>query len=156
MKINKLRLENKKKYLIANFNSSKTENDFLDAIAKELNKGIDILELRETNLFPEKIIKLGKKIRELCSIYNTLFILNDRVDIAQIINADGIFLNKFSIDISSVRELTDEKIIIGKFVSNEEEIEKAEKEGADYLIYEKEIDKNSKLPFFILSECKNL
>ena len=156
MKINQLRLKNKKKYLIVNSDSYKTENDFLDAIANRLNEGIDIIELREINSTPDKIIRIGKKVRELSSIFNTIFIINDRIDIAQIIHADGIFLNKFSIDITSARELTNKETIIGKFVSNEEEIKKAEKDGADYLIYEKDINSKTDLPYFIFSECKNL
>ncbi len=156
MKINQLRLKNKKKYLIANSDSYKTENDFLDAIANRLNEGIDIIELREINSTPEKIIRIGKKVRELSSIFNTLFIINDRIDIAQIIHTDGIFLNKFSIDITSTRELTNKETIIGKFVSNEEEIKKAERYGADYLIYEEKINSKTDLPYFIFSECKKL
>lgn len=156
MNINQLRLKNKKKYLIVNSDKFKTENDFLDAIAQKLNEGIDIIELRETNTNPYKIISIGKKIRELCSIYNTIFIVNDRIDIAQIINADGIFLNKFSIDIVSARNLTNKETIIGRIVSNESEIEEAKKEGADYLIYEKELKTQTKIPYFIFSECQNL
>lgn len=156
MNINQLRLKNKKKYLIVNSDKFKTENDFLDAIAQKLNEGIDIIELRETNTTPNKIIRIGKKIRELCSIFNTLFIVNDRIDIAQIVQADGIFLNKYSIDIISARKLTNEETIIGKYVSDEKEIENAKKEGADYLIYGKELNTKTELPYFIFGECKNL
>ena len=156
MNINQLRLKNKKTYMIVNSNTFNNEDDFLDAIAKELKEGIDIIELRESCSTPDKIIRIGKKIRELCSIFNTLFIINDRIDIAQIIQADGILLNKFSIDIFSAKELTNEKIIIGKVVSNNEEIEEAEKKGADFLVFEEEINARTELPFFILGKCKKL
>ena len=127
MNINQLRLKNKKKYLIINSELFDNENNFLDSVANELKRGIDIIELRETNSKPDRIVEIGKKIRELCSIFNTLFIINDRIDIAQVIQADGILLNKFSIDILYARELTNDKTIIGKVVSTKEEIEEAEK-----------------------------
>ncbi len=156
MNINQLRLKNKKKYLIINSELFDNENNFLDSVANELKRGIDIIELRETNSKPDRIVEIGKKIRELCSIFNTLFIINDRIDIAQVIQADGILLNKFSIDILYARELTNDKTIIGKVVSTKEEIEEAEKKGADFLIFDKEINAHTELPFFILGKCKKL
>lgn len=156
MNINQLRLKNKKTYMIVNSNTFNNEDDFLDAIAKELKEGIDIIELRESCSTPDKIIRIGKKIRELCSIFNTLFIINDRIDIAQVIQADGILLNRFSFDILYARELTNDKTIIGKVVSNKEEIEDAEKKGADFLVFEEEINARTELPFFILGKCKKL
>lgn len=156
MNINQLRLKNKKKYLIVNSDKFKTEDDFLDAIAQKLNEGIDIIELREQHSTPDKIVRIGKKIRELCSIFNTLFIVNDRIDIAQIINADGVLLNKYSIDITAARELTNQEKIIGKYVSDKKEMKNAEKDCADYLMYEKELNTKTELPYFIFSECQNL
>lgn len=156
MKINELRLKDRKTYLIATSASFETDNAFLDAIANELNNGMQIVELRETNSSPKKIIRLGKKIRELCSIFNALFIINDRIDIAQIIQADGIFLNKDSIDIASARELIGNETIIGKNISSKEEIKSAQHDGADYVIYEKEINEETTLPHFVIQKCKIL
>ena len=61
MKINQLRLKNKKKYLIASSDFYESENEFLNAIAKKLNEGIEIIELRGINSTPDKIIKIGKR-----------------------------------------------------------------------------------------------
>ena len=156
MKINKLRLKDKKLYLIADSASFKTETEFFDAIANELNNGFQIIELRETKSNPEKIIRLGKIIRELCSIFNALFIINDRIDIAQIIQADGIMLNTHSIDVASARELVGAETIIGKIISSKKEIEIAQNDGADYIIYEGEANLETTLTYFNQNKCKIL
>ena len=96
MNINQLRLKNKKKYLIVNSDKFKTENDFLDAIAQKLNEGIDIIELREQNSTPDKIVRIGKKIRELCSIFNTLFIMTQKPGVSDAFLADNLTLFLFA------------------------------------------------------------
>lgn len=133
MNINKYRLTDKKLYLVTN--SDKFENDdaFLDAVASALKGGVQILQLREKNSSAERIIKLGKKIRDLCTTFNALFIINDRVDIAQVVKADGVHLGQDDIDIQSARELLDSNMIIGISTHAPKQALTAQSQGADYI-----------------------
>lgn len=138
MKINKLRLQNKTKYLIISSENYKDEDSFLDDIAKKLNNGLEILILNEKHFSTKKVIKIAKKIRELCSIYNVIFIICDRLDIVQITEADGIHLFEESVNIEIARDFLGENKIIGKTMTNKEEVISATNNGFDYIIYNSE------------------
>lgn len=119
MNINKLRLKDRKKYLIVNPDNS--DNDFLDYVANQLACGTDIIELKCVIATPQKILEYGKTIRELCSIYNALFLIHDRADIAQLLEADGIVTDKNGIPSEKLRELTGSIKIIGYNIKSKDE-----------------------------------
>lgn len=133
MNINKYRLQNKKLYLVTNSDQFENDDKFLNAVAASLKGGVQILQLREKNASASRMIELGKKLRELCSIYGVLFIMNDRVDIAKIVEADGVHLGQDDVDIYSAREILGLSAIIGISTHSPEQAVKAQKEGADYI-----------------------
>ncbi len=155
MKINKFRLLNRKKYTIVSSENYNSENDFLDSIASELEQGSQIIQLCEKNFNDKKTIELGKKIRELCSIYDALFIIWQRADLVQILHADGIHLDKNGISITDARELLGENIIIGKTIDTKEEIDNAIKNNVDYL-FTKEYVQNDEILYFTCKEIKKI
>jgi len=134
MKINKLRLANRTKYLIVNLENFKTTDELLDKIGYELENGTDIIQINEIPNNAQKTIIIGKKIRELCSIYNVLLIIKSRIDIAQIIEADGIFLEKNDIPIHNAKELVNETMIFGTKSNTKNEINEAITNNFDYII----------------------
>lgn len=113
MKINQLRLKDKNLYLIVEYEFFNDESELLDTIAMELENNVQVIELNCGHACTKDIITAGKKIRELCSIYNALFIINDRIDIVLEVEADGIFLDEHSFTVKSARELLSDKHIIG-------------------------------------------
>lgn len=133
MDINKYRLQDKKLYLVTN--SDKFENDdaFLNAVAASLKGGISLIQLREKDASAVRVIELGKKIRSLCSMYNALFIMNDRVDIAKIVEADGVHLGQDDVDIHSAKEILGPSAIIGISTHCPGQAIKAQTDGADYI-----------------------
>lgn len=130
---NKYMLENKKLYLVTNSDKFETETDFLNAVASALKGGVDILQLREKTMSANKIIELGKKIKLLCAEYNTTFIVNDRVDIAYILEADGVHLGQDDMDVASARKILGNNAIIGISTHAPEQAKKAVDDGADYI-----------------------
>lgn len=153
MDINKFRLNGKTSYLIVNSEHFNATDNFLDAIAKELENGVQVVELRET-CSAKEIIEHGKRIRELCSIYDALFIVYDRLDIAKIVLADGVFLPKNGIDIKLARNFFESNIIIGTTIDDEVTIKEKEIENFDYVIYNKIKQNNAKIHIF--SKTKKL
>lgn len=136
-KYNQIKLAEKKLYLVTNSDKFESEDDFLNAVASALKGGVDILQLREKNKSAKEIISLGKKIKELCSLYDATFIVNDRVDIALSIGADGVHLGQDDMDINSARELIKNTrgsdFIIGISTHAPEQALKASEQGADYI-----------------------
>ncbi|MDD3150190.1 MAG: thiamine phosphate synthase [Candidatus Gastranaerophilales bacterium] len=132
-KVNKYRLMDKKLYLVTDSSKFSTEDEFLNAVASALKGGVQIIQLREKTANAKIIINLGRKVRELCSLYNALFIINDRIDIAQIIDADGVHIGQDDVDIEYAREILGENKIIGLSTHSPEQAIDAVNRGADYI-----------------------
>ena len=150
MNINDYRLKDANLYLVANPKNFDTEDDFLDAVAKELQKGANILELTTKNSSPSKVLKYGKKLRELCSIYNTIFIIESRADLGHILQTDGIRLEQDDIDIDSARHLLGPQSIVGLSVSSLNDLKSAISQKCDFIIL---MSENSEE---ILKEIENI
>ena len=131
--INKYRLLDKKLYLVTDSSKFESQDKFLDAVASALQGGVQILQLREKTANAKEFVELGKKVRELCSLYNAIFIINDRVDIAHIVGADGVHLGQDDVDIHSARHLLGKDAIVGLSTHAPEQALKAVELGADYI-----------------------
>lgn len=125
--------EDKKLYLVTNSDQFDSDDEFLDAIASALEGGIDILQLREKTMSAKKILELGKKIKQLCLQYDTIFIVNDRIDIAYMLEADGVHLGQDDLDIKAAKEILGDKCIVGISTHEPEHAIKAVEDGADYI-----------------------
>lgn len=131
--LKKYLLNNKNLYLVTNSDLFESDDKFLDAIAQALDGGVDIIQLREKKANARHIIELGQKIRQLTSMYNALFIVNDRVDIAKIVNADGVHLGQDDVKIDYAKEILGFDKIIGISTHQPDQAIKAVEEGADYI-----------------------
>ena len=100
-----------------------------DAIAG----GVDIVQLREKNVPARERYELGLDLRELTRDSGVPLIVNDRVDIAQAIDADGVHLGDEDLPVEIARDLLGEDAIVGRSVSFVEDAREAERAGADYL-----------------------
>ena len=127
------RINNSKLYLVTNSDRFCNDVKFLETIEKSLCAGVDIVQLREKECSAKRIIELGKKIRELTFRYNALFIVNDRIDIAKIVQADGVHLGQDDISIEIARELLPEDKIIGISTHCIDQAKIAQDKGADYI-----------------------
>jgi len=132
-KYNQLKLADKKLYLVTNSDSFDSDDEFLNAIAASLAGGVDILQLREKTMPAKRIVELGRKIKQLCLQFETTFIVNDRVDIALILEADGVHLGQDDLDVQSARDILGKNIIVGVSTHAPEQALKAVEDGADYI-----------------------
>ncbi len=131
-KYNQLRFYNKNTCIVFNPIEYSTE-ELLNIIASVLDGGIDIIRLQDT-VKAEKLLDLSIKTKQLCALYDAMFLLDNRVDIAQLSEADGIFLNVGELDIISARKILDETTLIGVSVNTKEDALSAIKNGADYIV----------------------
>ena len=107
------RLENCKLYLVTDRSLFDDLDTFYDAVASALAGGVDILQLREKTATAKEFIEIAKTLKHLCGLNDTIFIINDRVDIAQAVKADGVQLGQNDIDIHTARNLLGNEAIIG-------------------------------------------
>jgi thiamine-phosphate diphosphorylase len=97
-----------------------------------LKAGIKIIQYREKNLSTRMMYHEAIRIKQLCRQYGALFIVNDRLDIALGVDADGVHVGQDDMPIEIVKKFFGHKII-GVSVSNEDELIIAQNNGADYV-----------------------
>jgi thiamine-phosphate pyrophosphorylase len=119
-------------YLVTNRNN-KTEEEFFNIIKSSILGGVSILQLREKTSSSNEFYKIAIKVKKLTDRYNIPLIINDRVDIAMAINADGVHVGNDDIDCNVIRKIIGFNKIIGVSASNVEDAVAAEKNGADYI-----------------------
>ena len=107
--------------------------DFYNSIEEALKGGVTMLQLREKNASGKEFLEKAIKLRELTKKYNVKFIINDRVDIAMLCDADGVHVGQSDIPANKVRELMGEDKIVGVSARTVEEAIRAKENGADYL-----------------------
>jgi len=95
--------------------------------------GADMVQLRMKWSEGREMLEQAKKIRALSERYARFFIVNDRVDIALLSDADGVHLGQSDISIEDARELLGEDKLIGVSVHSVKEALAAEFSGADYI-----------------------
>ena len=93
---------------------------------------VGIVQLREKHLSPEELFQLAKKVRKITKKLNMLLTINDRLDIAILVGADGVHLPEKSIPIKAIKEKFP-NLIVGKSCHSLECAKKSEEEGADYI-----------------------
>lgn len=119
-------------YLVTN-NKNKTEEEFLNIIEESIKGGVTLVQVREKKLNKEKFINIALKVKKITKKYNIPLIINDNIDVAKEIDADGIHVGQSDLDAIKVREIIDEDKILGVSTHNINEAKKAEKDGADYI-----------------------
>lgn len=107
--------------------------DFYVCIEEAIKGGVKIVQLREKNISTKDFYEKALKVKEICKNYEALFIINDRLDIAQAVGADGVHLGQSDMPIEKAREILKDKFLIGATARNVEEAKRAELSGADYI-----------------------
>jgi len=95
--------------------------------------GVDVVQLREKDRSARERYHLGRKLRELTREAGVTFVVNDRADIAQAVEADGVHLGDDDLPVPAAREMLDEDAVVGRSVSFVDDAVAAERAGADYL-----------------------
>ena len=102
-------------------------------VEKALKGGATFMQLREKKLDEESFLKEAIEIKELCRRYNVPFVINDNVDIALEMDADGVHVGQSDMEALDVRAKLGPDKIIGVSAQTVEQAILAEKHGADYL-----------------------
>jgi thiamine-phosphate pyrophosphorylase len=112
--------------------TSPSEN-LLEIVEASLKAGLTLVQYRDKQSDDTVRLALADQLCQLCHQYGALFIMNDRVDIALAVNADGVHLGQQDIPIALARQILGWQKIVGRSTTNREEMEKAIAEKADYI-----------------------
>jgi thiamine-phosphate pyrophosphorylase len=104
----------------------------LEAVEEALRGGVRAVQLREKDLDTREYLKLAYQMRTLTLKFDSRLFINDRVDIAIAVDADGVHLGRMSMPAFAVRKL-ERRLIIGVSTHSAEEAIKARDNGADFI-----------------------
>ncbi len=110
-----------------------TSENLLETVEAALKGGLSLVQYREKTADDNIRLEEAKKLCGLCHTYDALFLVNDRIDIALAVEADGVHLGQQDMPISVARNLLGPHRLIGRSTTNSEEMQRAITEGADYI-----------------------
>ena len=102
-------------------------------VEESLKGGATMIQLREKHLDHEHFLKEAKEIKELCRKYQVPFLINDDVDLAVEVDADGVHVGQHDMEAGEVRKKIGPNRILGVSAQTVEQVLLAQQAGADYL-----------------------
>ena len=113
-----------------------TEQEFSEAVELALQGGARIIQYRDKSNDQKKRFQQAQFLQSLCTQYHATCIINDDIELARSIKADGVHLGKSDISLTEARQKLGEKIIIGVSCYDDMDIAlEAEKNNADYVAF---------------------
>ncbi|QKG93559.1 thiamine phosphate synthase [Halorubrum salinarum] len=104
-----------------------------EVVAAALDGGVDVVQLRDKATSARERYETGLRLRELTAEAGVPLIVNDRIDLAAAVDADGVHLGQADLPVAVARERLGEDAVVGVSASTVEQAEAAEAAGADYL-----------------------
>ena len=105
----------------------------LDSVRIALEGGCQWIQLRMKEASPEDILPIAKEAMSLCRKYDATFIIDDYVELAKQIGADGVHLGKKDMPITEARKILGKDFIIGGTGNTFEDVQMLHQAGADYI-----------------------
>ena len=110
-----------------------TEEEFLYRVEQVLKGGVTLLQLREKNKSTREYIDLAEKVHTIAKCYNVPLIIDDRVDVALAIDAEGVHVGAEDMPVATARHLMGDDKIVGATTKTVPRALEALQQGADYL-----------------------
>lgn len=107
----------------------------VDVVHAALDGGVRAVQLREKDLGSRELYQLALELRNLTGSYGVKLFINDRIDIAMVVGADGVHLGTGSIPVVEARRLAQENLLIGYSSHSVDEASRAETGGADFVTF---------------------
>lgn len=129
----KNRFEKVRLYLLVGTEVGISKEALPSLLAELLEAGIDAVQLREKSLSDRDLLILAEKLSALCKEKNKILIINDRPDIAELSDADGVHLGQEDLPPSYARKILSSNKIIGISTHNQKELDEAIKLNPTYI-----------------------
>ncbi|GAB4417107.1 MAG: thiamine phosphate synthase [Thermodesulfovibrionales bacterium] len=122
-------------YLITDRKIFDSPSSLFTAIEEALKGGVRAVQLREKDLGTRELLDMAYPMRELTKRYNAKLFINDRVDVAAAVGADGVHLGKGSMPASAAKKVSKGRLTVGVSTHSISEALEAEEEGADFITF---------------------
>ena len=109
------------------------EDEFLERVKKALQGGVTLLQLREKGKSTKDYIHLAQEVHRIAREYQVPLIIDDRVDVALAVGAEGVHVGTEDMPVALARKLMGEDKIVGATAKTVERALESEQGGADYL-----------------------
>lgn len=109
------------------------EDEFLFRVEQALMGGVTLLQLREKEKSTREYIDLAEKVHAISTRYNVPLIIDDRVDVALAVDAEGVHVGASDMPVSAARKLMGDNKIVGATAKTVPWAKDAYEQGADYL-----------------------
>lgn len=119
--------------MIQYISNSNAKYSHLQGIRLALAGGCRWIQLRMKDCADDEIIPVAKQVKELCREYCAKFVIDDNVEIAKLLDLDGVHLGKNDMPVAEARILLGENKIIGGTANTFEDVERIYRDGADYI-----------------------
>ncbi|MCL2116080.1 MAG: thiamine phosphate synthase [Methanobrevibacter sp.] len=119
-------------YLVTN-SYNKTNEEFLKIVEESILGGVTIVQIREKAIPTKDFYNLAIDVKKITDNYDVPLIVNDRVDVAISIDADGVHVGQSDLPANVVKTIIGDDKILGVSAATIETAQKAEKDGADYI-----------------------
>lgn len=106
---------------------------YVEGARMALEGGCRWIQLRMKDASDDEVRKAAAEIQPLCKAHDAIFLLDDRVELAKELKADGVHLGKNDMPIDEARRVLGEEFIIGGTANTFEDIERLASQGADYI-----------------------
>lgn len=110
-----------------------TEEEFLRRTEEALKGGATLIQIREKDTSTREYMALAEKVHEITKKYNVPLIINDRIDVAMAIGAEGVHVGQSDMPVQIARKILGDDVIIGATAKTVEQALEAYEQGADYL-----------------------
>jgi thiamine-phosphate pyrophosphorylase len=134
-------------YLITDRKSLPVGRDLLATVRAALRGGVRAVQLREKDLSAAELYPLALELRQLTREFSAKLLINDRIDLALAVAADGVHLGHHSLPIAVARKLLGDQRLIGVSTHHPDEVRRAAMAGADFVTFGPVYATPSKLPY---------
>jgi thiamine-phosphate diphosphorylase len=126
-----LRFSERKLYLVTDENMKLEE--LLKGLDEAIKSGVSVVQYRAKSKSVREMVYEANMIKEICRKHRVIFLVNDRIDIAIAVNADGVHLGKSDMRADIARSLIGENKIIGLTVDNKKMLSEIKEYKLDYI-----------------------
>jgi thiamine-phosphate pyrophosphorylase len=105
----------------------------LEQIEGACRAGVRLIQLRMKEASEQEFLEVAKEAVKICGVWGSRLIINDRVEVAAAVNADGVHVGKEDLPVREARRILGEGKIVGGTANTEEDIREHVKGGADYI-----------------------
>ena len=128
----KKELQRRSLYVVTDPNAQRGRNP-LEVLTEAMEGGASVVQLRDKKATDEELITVGKALRKVCDRFGALLIVNERIDVAHLVGADGLHIGQNDLSIEVARQKIGKNRLLGISTHTLDQAKKAFQEGADYI-----------------------